>query len=147
MGIDAIGGAGHQSAQVLPGLDLQRVHLGGLYNEDLVHLVGQHLVQHPDGEGVPLHDLVQIGKQLGAGQASVAGEHAVGALAAYGQAGPVHMAHGDLQNGFGGAVVDGQGHIDIGDLDIAHNARAAEVQKLFILLLLLLRQGEAVHPV
>ena len=96
MGIDAVGGAGHQGAQVLPRLDLQGGHVLRLHDQDLVHLVGHHLVQHPDHKGVPLRQAVQIGEQPGAGQAPVAGQNAVGALAAGGQAGPLQMAHGHL---------------------------------------------------
>ena len=89
VGIDAVGGAGDQDAVVLSWLDGQRAQLVGLDDQDLVHFVGQHLVQHPEQKDIPLLQLVQIGKQLGAGQAPVAGDDAVGALPAHGQAGPL----------------------------------------------------------
>ena len=85
---------------------------------DLVHLVGQGFVQHPQGENVPLGELVQVGEQPGGGQAPVAGNHAVGAFAAHGQGGPFDVAHRHLQHLFAGAVVNGQGDIDAGNLHI-----------------------------
>ena len=56
------------------------------------------------------------------------GKDAVGALPANGQAGPVQMPHGDLEDGFLRAMVYGQAHINFRDLDIAHDAKAGNVQ-------------------
>ena len=96
VGIDAVGGAGHQGAVVLPLRDFQRGGILRLHDEDLIHLIGQNLIQHPQEEGIPLPELVQVGEQLGAGQTPVTGEDAVGTLPAHRQAGPFQMAHGHL---------------------------------------------------
>ena len=105
---------------------------------DLVHLVGQGFVQHPQGENVPLGELVQVGEQPGGGQAPVAGNHTVGAFTPHGQGGPFDVAHRHLQHLFAGAVVNGQGDIDAGDLHIAHDTAAGHVQQLLVALVLLL---------
>ena len=98
VGVDAVGGAGHQGAEILPFDDPQRARLLGLHDQDLIHLIGQHLVQHPEQEHIPLLQLVQVGEQLGAGKSPVAGEDAVGALAAHRQAGPFQVPDGDLKD-------------------------------------------------
>lgn len=63
----------------------------------------------------------------------MAGNHAVGAGAAYGEGAPFNMADGDLQHGVLDAVVDGQGDPDGRNLDIAHDAVAGDVQQIFVL--------------
>ncbi len=62
VGVDAVGGAGHQGDVILAVHHLEVVRLGGQYNGDLVHLVGQHPVQHRDGEGVAHLQPVQMGE-------------------------------------------------------------------------------------
>ena len=96
MGIDAVGGTGDQGAVVLPLFNAQVIQLIWLYGADLIHLVGQGLVQNPQNEGIPLCQLVQIGEQLGAGQTPVAGQDAVGPRPAGGQGGAFNMAHSNL---------------------------------------------------
>ena len=56
------------------------------------------------------------------------------------------MADGDLQNGVAGAVADRQGNVDGWDLDIAHDACAADVQQTVILCLLRVGQGKGILP-
>ena len=58
----------------------------------------------------------------------MAGEDAVGALAAHGQGAALDVADGDLQDAVVGAVVDGQGAADFLDVDIAHDAASVDVQ-------------------
>ena len=119
----------------------------GLDNEDLVDLVGQDLIQDMQHKHIANLELVKIGEEPGAWQAPVSGEHTVASRTANGQAGPVQMPHGDLQDGLLSAVIDGQHHIDHGDLDIAHDAVAADIQQGFVDLLLLVRQKEIVGTV
>ena len=129
MGVDAVGGAGHQGDVVLAVHHFQFVHLGGQHDGDLVHLVGQLPVQHGDGEGVAHLQSVQMGEQLGAGQAAVGRDHRMGALAAHRQAGAFQMACRHLQHSVAGAVIDGQLHTDLFNGDVAHNAGAGHVQR------------------
>ena len=129
MGVDAVGGAGHQGDVILAVHHLEVVGLGGQYNGDLVHLISQHPVQHRDGEGVAHFQLVQIGEQLGAGQAAVSRNDRVGAAAAHRQAGALQVACGNLQHAIAGAVVDGQLHTDLFNGDVAHNAGAGHIQR------------------
>ena len=55
--IDPVGRAGDQSAQVLPLHYFQQGDVIRLHHMDLVHLVGQGFVQHPQGEDIPLGKL------------------------------------------------------------------------------------------
>ena len=82
VGIDADGGAGDEGTQVFPFHNVQRLHLIRFHGENLIHPVGQHLVQHMQVELIPDFQLVQIGKQLRFRHAPVAGQGAVGAFAA-----------------------------------------------------------------
>ena len=132
VGVDAVGGAGHQGDVILAVHHLEVVRLGGQYNGDLVHLVGEHAVQDRDGEGVAYFQLVQIGEQLGAGQAAVGRNDRVGALAAHRQAGALQVTCRHLQHAIAGAVVDGQLHTDLFNGDVAHNAGAGHIQRIFI---------------
>ena len=54
------------------------------------------------------------------------------------------MAHGHLQDGILRAVVDGQAHVNFGNLDIAHDPLTGYVQQAFVFGLLLLGEEEAV---
>ena len=97
VGIDAVGGAGDQRTQVPALDDRQFIHFLGLHDADLVHLVGEGLVEDIQHEIVALFKLVKVSEQPCGGQAPVAGKDTVGALAADRQAGPFQMANGDLQ--------------------------------------------------
>ena len=131
--IHAIGRAGHQCAVVLPLHDLQRCDLLRFHDQDLIHLIGQHLIQHAEHEHVPFHKLIQVGEQLCAGEPPVPGQNAVSACAAHGQARPIQMAHGDLEDGFLRAVINGQRAADARDLDVPHHAKPGNVEQLLIL--------------
>ena len=73
----------------------------------------------------------------------MAGEHAVRPRAARGQRAALDVADGDLQHALARAVIDGQGAVDLRDLDIAHDARAGDVQQAVIDRLLLLAHHKA----
>ena len=87
VGIYSERGAGHQGAVVLPGDNLQILRFIGKNRFHLVNLIGQGLVQHLDIKHIARFQLVQVGQQLLGGKAAVAGDNAVGAAAADGQAG------------------------------------------------------------
>ena len=87
VGIDTVGGTGKHGAIVLTLADHEAVYLMRLYNEDLIYLIGQDLVQNTEHKQVSLADLVQVGKELGAGQTPVSGNNTMGALSTYGKAG------------------------------------------------------------
>ena len=132
MRVDAVGGAGHQGDVILAVHHLEVVRLGGQNDGDVVHLVGEHAVQHGDGKGIAHFQPVEIGEQLGAGQAAVSRNDRMGALAAHRQAGALQVACSDLQHAIAGAVVDGQLHTDLFNGDVAHNAGAGHIQRIFI---------------
>ena len=98
VGVDAVWRTGDQGAVVFPLLNLQSLHILGLYDQDLIHLVGRDLVEDVDMEHIPLHQLIQVGKQGGRGQAPVPGEHPVDAVAANGEGTALQRAHARLQH-------------------------------------------------
>ena len=102
------------------------------HDVDLVHLIGQNFVQHTEHKGISFRQLVQIGEQLRRRQSPMAGNHAVGAGTTYGEGTALDMADGDLQHRVLSAMVDRQGDPDGGDLDIAHDAVAGDVQQICI---------------
>ena len=119
MGIDADGGAGDEGTQVFPFHNVQRLHLIRFHGENLIHPVGQHLVQHMQVELIPDFQLVQIGKQLRFRHAPVAGQGAVGAFAAQRIAGLGQMSDAMGQNIRAGALVNWQIQVDLGNGDVA----------------------------
>ena len=143
MAVDAIGRAGDKCAVLLALLNGKVVQFVGQHSADLIHLVGQCLVQHPQQEYVALGQLIQIGEQLGAGQTAVAGQDTVRTLAAGRKRGALHMADGDLQNRLVRAMIDGKVTLYFGNLDVAHDAVVRNIQQGFIDLLLLLGHDKA----
>ena len=144
MGVDSVGRAGHQRAVVLPGENSQGLHVLRLHHQDLIHLIGQRLVQHPEQEHIPHRQLIQVAEQLGAGQAPVAADDAVGTCPAHRQGGALHMAQRHLQYSLAGAVVDGQVHAQVRDFQRRHDAGARHVQQAVVDGAGLIRHVEAV---
>ena len=144
MGIDAVGRAGDEGAQILIGVDFQPLGLIGQDNADPVHFVGEDLLHGAQAENITLRDLVKIREQPGRGQAAMSGQNAVGALSAHGQRTALDMSHGDLQHLFIRGVIDGQADAEGRDLHGAHDARARHIQGLKIAGVLLRRRVPAV---
>lgn len=132
MGVDAIGCTGHQRDNVLAGENCQFIDLGGEDNEDLLHLVGQNLVQNIDREGIALDDMVKVGEKPCAGQTPVTGNDGVRTCSADRQAAALNVTGSDLQHALACSVVDGQLHADIWYGDIAHDARAGDVENIIV---------------
>ena len=85
MGVDAIRRTGDQCTEILALLDGQSRYIARFYDQDLIHFIGQHLIQNANDKGISLHELIQIGKELCAGQSPVSGEDTVGTLSATGR--------------------------------------------------------------
>lgn len=137
VGVDTVGGTGNEGAVVFIVGDLE---VGDFLGEDdmyLVDLVSKLLIEDIKDKLIALDEAVELCKELGAGEAAVAGDYGVGRRAADGERGPFEVAGGDLQDAFGGAVVQGEGDIDERYLDIAHDTVAADIEQLVILLRLL----------
>ncbi len=132
MGIDTVGGAGHERDLVLAGDDGELVGLGGENDEDLLDLVGEDFIQDVDGEGIALDDLVKVGEKPCARQPPMPGNDGMGGRAADGKAGALDMPGRDLQDALRGAVINGQLHVDIGDGHIAHDAGAGDIENVVI---------------
>lgn len=140
VGVDAVRRAGHQRAQVHARNDLHFGDILRLDDRDLIHPVGQGLVQNRKIEEIPDLHGVQIAEELGAGQAPVSAEDAVGPVirlqpvflvrmgAARRQRCAGDMADGRLQHRVAGAVVNRQVHVDLRDGDEPHVARRVDVQ-------------------
>lgn len=132
VGIHTVGCAGHEGDLVLTGDDGELVGLGGENDKDLLDLVGEDFIQHVDGEGVALDDLVKVGEKPCARQAAMPGNDGMGGRTADGKAGALDMSGRNLKNALGGAVVNGQLHVDIGDGNIAHDAGAGDIEDVVI---------------
>lgn len=147
VGIDAVRMAGHQRAEIHAGENFQLGQIAGLDDRYFIHLIGQRLVQNGQIEQVAdLHD-IQVAEQLGAGQAAVSAQEAmgreihcafkiflVGVQAAHGQAGSHDMPDRGLQHGVAGSVIDRQVGFCFGDRYEAHVARSVHVELGVILL-------------
>ena len=71
----------------------------------------------------------------------------MGVRSADGQGAALQMSDGDLQHFLVGTVVNGQGHVDLGDVDVAHDPGTGDVQDLVVALHLLVRDFEMVAHV
>lgn len=128
MGIDAIGGAGHQRHIVLVRNDRKLLDLMGQDDEDLLDLIGEHLIKHGDGEGITDHELVEVCKKSCRGQSSVGGEYAVSACTADGEGCSLKMTDRNVQLSLAGAVVDRKLNTDLGNADITHDTGTGDVE-------------------
>ncbi len=133
MGIDAVGGTGHQGAQVLSGDADQVLGLRRKNNLYLVYFVGYYFLKDIYRKGIPYFQITEIRKEFGTGVAGVACQNGMIPLSSNGKRRFRHMAHTFGQDFFGGSVIDGQVHIYLWDTDIAHHA-AGDVQDLLIAL-------------
>ena len=132
MRVDRIRRTGHQRHIVLPRLDGQRLDLFRQNHRDLIHLIGERLIQCVNRESVADLHQIQIAEQLGRRQTAVRREHRVGALAADGQGRAFYMADHLLQHVLIRAVCDGKPQIQLRDLDITHHAIAIEVEQRIV---------------
>ena len=120
VGVDAVGRAGHQGEPILPVQDAQGFVQGleiilGDHGQDVLDPVGVDLAQDVQVDHVPFFQLVDVAEQPRRGQTTVGCQHAVGVFAAHrqGRTGQVPGAH--LQYAVVGAVIDGDGLVDLGD--------------------------------
>ena len=58
VGVDAVGRTGDQRAQIEIGIRLEQIQLIGQDDMDLIHLIGQHLIQHAQGEEIAHSQLI-----------------------------------------------------------------------------------------
>ena len=106
------------------------------HGENLIDLIGEHLIQYVQIEFISRFQLIQISEQSGTGQSSMGCNHAVGAAAADRQRSSMNMTGRDLKDTFGSAVVNGDGLPDFWNGNIAHNSAALRVQKLIVIAVL-----------
>ena len=71
VGVDAVGRTGQEGDEILPLLHSQGRGIIRLYDLDLVHLVGQGIIEDMNQEMIPHRQLVEIRKEARAGQSSV----------------------------------------------------------------------------
>ena len=138
--VDGVGCAGDQGTQVLPRNNAQIPRLLRQDDADLIHLVGQHLVQRPDDEGITLGQLVDIGEQTGRRQTTVSGQDTMGTRAADGQRRALDVADGDLQDAVIRAMINGQGAADLLYFNIPDDTASVNIQLFLVLGPLFLRE-------
>ena len=132
VGVDPVGGAGNQGYIILLPVNFQSVNLVRLHNQDLVNLIGQGFVQHMEVKEISLFQLLQIRKHPGCCHAGMGRNHSMRALTANGQGCSGHVPRAALQGVLAHAVVDGQQHINSGNLNVAHNAIPGQIQKAVV---------------
>ena len=140
MGIDAVGCTGHQGTVIFSIHNGQFGQVAWKDDPDLIHFIGQDLIQNVHDKGITVGQLVQVGKEPGAGETSVAGYNAVASFSSHREARALQMADGCLKSTFFGTMVDGQDHIDPWDLDIPHDTGPAYVQQVIVFLFFLFCQ-------
>lgn len=128
VGIHAIGGAGDQRTQILTGDNPQQTGVVRQHSMDFHHLIGKALLQHMQIKDIPGCQLLQIGKHLLACHTAVPGENAMGAFSTDWKRTAQKMSDAPLQRGIFRPVVDGKIHTDFGDLHIAHDAIASQIE-------------------
>lgn len=85
MGIDTIGGAGHECDIVLVGVYCKLIHFMGEDDVDFLDLIGKHFIENGDGKAVADNELIEIGEESCGGKSTMCGEHAVGIRTADGE--------------------------------------------------------------
>ena len=62
VGIDTVRGAGNERTVIFPFFNPKGTRLLGFRNQDLIDLIGQHVVQDPEHKDVSRLQLVQVGE-------------------------------------------------------------------------------------
>ena len=101
----------------------------GQHNVDGIHLIGQNLIQNFQIEHIALFHKIQVREHLLICHAGMGCQNRVSAFTTHRKGCAKQMPYADLQGICIGAMVDGQGHGNIGNLHIAHDAVSGEVQK------------------
>ena len=93
------------------------------------------LIQHADIKHIALVQLIQVGKHPCSRKARMTGQDAMRTDAADRQGCAEQVSDALIQRFLGGAVVYGQLHADLRNLDVAHDPVAAYIQKTPVALL------------
>ena len=124
--VDAIGRAGHQRAEVLPGPDGASVlHLIGLDHLDVVDLVLVGVTEHVQDDGVTDGYLVEVVEHARGRHARVPGDDAVAGNAAHGQGRPFQVPRTCRKHLIGRPMSQRLPDADGGQLDPPHRLVAA----------------------
>ena len=104
---------------------------------DLIHLVGQCIIQNPQAETVSNCQLIQIRKQLRRWQTPVTGNRTVRAFAAHRKGGSLNMTNSNLQCVGVRTMVNRQLAVDIRNFNISDDPVSGYVQQPEVFLPLL----------
>ena len=96
---------------------------------DLIHFIGQCLIEHRDGKDITLLHFVQTGKKPGARQSTVTGQNRVGTLSSDRKTGALQMSDRDLEYRFICAMIQRQIDADGRNLDLADHPILGQVQE------------------
>ena len=131
--IRAVGSARHERAVIPVFLNKQCFHLIGLDDLYLIDFVRQQLVEHPDVEYVTLIELFQVAQKRSSAQSVMSRENTVCTSSADGQRRPFEMTNAGTERLLVRPVENRKGYVDIGYLNIPHNAFAARIEERIIL--------------
>jgi len=133
MRVHAVRRAGHQRQPVLARHDLQQGDIVRLDHVHAIHLVSQRLSHHCDVHEIAFAQLVEAREHQRVRQATVSGDHRMGAFAANGQTRAIQMTGTDGKHLFGSTMPYRQFDADTGNKNRAHDARARIKQSLVFL--------------
>ena len=131
--VDSVRRARHKRAVILPVLDLQILDLTRKNDADLIDLIRDDTPEHNQLERVALLHPVDIREELGRRKTRVARDHAVHRVRRDGQRASREMPGRNLQHALARVVVDRQIDVLLLDLDISHDAGAADVERTLVL--------------
>ena len=133
MRVDGIRRACDEGHVVRPRFDCKRFGLLWQHRENLIDLIGKCLLEDLHVKDVAKLHLVELGEEFCGRQPAMSGDRRVGGRAAHGQRRGLDVPRGYLQDFFLGGVVDGHGLVEARDGDVAHHARAGEVEQAHVL--------------
>ena len=133
MGIHTKRCAGNQSAMICT---LGNSQVCGVIRKngfDLINLIGHSFTQDIQVEHIANFHLVQVREHFLGCHARVGSQNSMGILTANRQRATQQMTNASLQSGFICSMVDGQSHLDLGDLHISHNAVSCNIELVLII--------------
>ena len=144
VGIDAIWRTGHKRTVILPLFNLDIIQLMRKHNPYLIHFIGQSFSKGFNQKGISPLQLINIRKQLRAGQTPVPGNHTMGGGTAYRKRRAFNMADRYLQYRFIRSMIDRKRHLDLRNFHIGHDSGTSHIQYPGIRFLILIAHRIAV---
>jgi len=132
VGVDPVRSTCDQGHQVLAVRDIQQLCLLRQNHTDPVDFIGIDISQHMEEKFIPFRQKVQIRKKARLLQSPMSGQNSMCGFSAYRQRSTFYMPHSPLQGCRPGTMKDDKVLLYFRDLQIAHHAIPARIQKAVI---------------